>query len=260
MVEEEDLEDGEIESDGETEDCVVVEVKPPPEIPKAPEKSSPPSKKKSPSDSHSKSSKSSGSSSRKEKGNHDEDDFMSKIENALAENLKKSGIEPPMPSVKKHVEPEQEERKSRKNRNRKSKKRERKDQKRDSGSSRVGFADCLLDFVHLREKSLQPKRMKVSENDGFYMVGGSPAHSGSESEGDTSYSSYDSDEYNRMTYEERRARRREKYGRGRDRSRDRDRDDKNRDRNRDRKEKKNRDAENEVCLRFSEFGHCPDVS
>lgn len=111
--------------------------------------------------------------------------------------------------------------------------------------------------------------MKVSENDGFYMVGGSPAHSASESEDDTSYSSYDSDEFNHMTYEERRQRRREKYGsrvrersrdRERERDRERDRGDKNRDRNRDRKEKRSRDAENEVCLRFSEFGHCPDVS
>jgi hypothetical protein len=168
MIEEEDLEDGEIESDGETEDCVVVEVKPPPEIPKAPEKSSSPSKKKSPSDSHSKSSKSSGSSSRKEKGNQDEDDFMSKIENALAENLKKSGIEPPMPSVKKHVEPEQEERKTRRNRNRKSKKRERKDQKRDSGSSRVGFGDfppsiSLIDVTHsFSQSDRKSAKMMVS--------------------------------------------------------------------------------------------------
>lgn len=135
MVEDEDLEDGEIESDGE--DCTVVEVKPPPEPSKAPEKSAAPSKKKS-SDSHSKS-KSSGSSSRKDKSNHDEDDFMSKIENALAENLKKSGIEPPMPSVKKHVEqePESDRRPKRKAKNRRNQK-ERQDKKRDSGS-RVGL-------------------------------------------------------------------------------------------------------------------------
>ena len=87
------------------------------------------------------------------------------------------------------------------------------------------------------------------------MVGGSPDHSASDSEDDTSYSSYDSDEYHRSTYEERRNRRRDKFGSNRDRERDRERD-------RDRKDKKNRDrdAEKEVCLRFSEFGHCNDVS
>jgi hypothetical protein len=87
------------------------------------------------------------------------------------------------------------------------------------------------------------------------MVGGSPNQSGSESEGDTSYSSYESDEYHRMTYEERRNKRREKFGSNRDRDRDRE-----RDRERDRRDKKNREAEREVCLRFSEFGSCPDVS
>lgn len=138
MVDDEDLEDGEIESDGETADCVVVEVKPPPEPEKPKEKSSP-SKKKSPSEKSSKS----GSSSRKDKSNPDEDDFMSKIENALAENLKRGGIEPPMPSVKKHVEPEPEERKPRSRKNRKNKKRDRKEQKRDSGPSRVGFIELF---------------------------------------------------------------------------------------------------------------------
>lgn len=139
MIEDEDLEDGEIESDGEAEDCVVVEVKPPPETPKPAEKSSMHKKKSSP-DSHrtsSKSKSSGSSSSRKDKqqNNHDEDDFMSKIENALAENLKKSGIEPPMPSVKKHVEPDQEaDRRTNRNSRKRRKRKERKDQKRESGS------------------------------------------------------------------------------------------------------------------------------
>lgn len=83
------------------------------------------------------------------------------------------------------------------------------------------------------------------------MVGGSPDHSGSDSEDDTSYSSYDSEEYHRQTYEDRRNKRRDKYGSNRDRERERD---------RERKDKKNRETEKEVCLRFSEFGHCPDVS
>lgn len=151
MVEDEDLEDGEIESDDEGEDCVVVEVKPPPEMPKVSEKSSP-SKKKSSPDSHSSKSKSSSSTSRKDKVNHDEDDFMSKIENALAENLKKSGIEPPMPNVKKHVEPEPEtDRRSGKNNRRRRKRKERndrKDQKRDSGS-KVGSRFYFFHFLAL---------------------------------------------------------------------------------------------------------------
>jgi hypothetical protein len=254
MIEDEDLEDGEIESDGETEDCVVVEVVKPPEPPKPTEKSSSPQKKKSSPDSHHSKSKSSGasSSSRKDKNNHDEDDFMSKIENALAENLKKSGIEPPMPSVKKHVEPEQDQdrRPSRSSRKRR-KRKERKDQKRETGSRVSDNCEMCFDFINNSTHFYQQKRTKVSDNDGFYMVGGSPDHSGSDSEDDTSYSSYDSEEYHRQSYEDRRNKRRDKYGSNRDRERERD---------RDRKEKKNRETEKEVCLRFSEFGHCPDVS
>lgn len=87
------------------------------------------------------------------------------------------------------------------------------------------------------------------------MVGGSPGHSASDSEGDTSGSSYESEEFRRSTYEERRNKRREKYGSNRDRDRERG----DRDRDRDRKDKKNRDSEKEICLRFAEFGHCPDV-
>lgn len=91
----------------------------------------------------------------------------------------------------------------------------------------------------------------MSDNDGLYMVGGSPNQSGSASDGDTSCSSYDSEEYHRSSYDERRNRRRDKYGSNRERDRERE---------RDRKEKRNRDTEKEVCLRFAEFGHCPDVS
>lgn len=108
---------------------------------------------------------------------------------------------------------------------------------------------------HVTPKSLSrvffQKRSKVSDNDGFYMVGGSPNQSGSDTEEESSYSSYDSEEYHRSTYEERRNRRREKYGSNHDRDRDRD---------RGKKEKKNRETEKEVCLRFADTGRCPDVS
>lgn len=97
------------------------------------------------------------------------------------------------------------------------------------------------------------KRSKLADSDNFYMVGGSPEQSMSESEDETSYSSYDSEEYHRSSYEERRNKRRDKYGSRNDRERDRERE-------RDRKDRRNRDSEKEVCLRFSEFGHCPDVS
>lgn len=144
MLEEEDLEDGEIEDDDdETEDCVVVEVKlPAPPPPKSVDKDSSQQKKKSSQDSshHSKKSSATSSSSRKDKSNPDEDDFMSNIENAIAEGLKKSGIEPPMPNVKKQSEPDQEpERRQNRNNNRNKRRKrpkERKEQKRES-SSRV---------------------------------------------------------------------------------------------------------------------------
>ena len=89
------------------------------------------------------------------------------------------------------------------------------------------------------------KRTKLSDSDNLYMVGGSPDNSGSDSDHSyTSYSSYDSEDYHRSSYEERRNKRREKYNSRNDR---------------DRKERRNRDAEKEVCLRFAEYGHCPDV-
>ena len=86
------------------------------------------------------------------------------------------------------------------------------------------------------------------------MVGGSPNQTGSDSQDEASYSSYDSEEYHRSTYEERRNKRRDKYGSNHDRERDRDRD------RGGKKEKRNRDTEKEVCLRFADTGRCPDVS
>lgn len=87
------------------------------------------------------------------------------------------------------------------------------------------------------------------------MVGGSPEHHSDQSDSEgTSYSSYDSDEYHRTSHDDRRNRRRDKYSSRSERERDRDRE-------RDRKDRrKDRDNEREVCLRFAEFGHCPDVS
>ncbi|CAO1293771.1 unnamed protein product, partial [Diamesa hyperborea] len=87
---------------------------------------------------------------------------------------------------------------------------------------------------------------KKIENDGFYVVGGSPQHTVSDSEdSDTSNSSYDSDEYHRNSYEERRNKRRDKYGA-------------NHGNNNNGKNRRERDSEKELCLRFSEFGNCPE--
>lgn len=102
------------------------------------------------------------------------------------------------------------------------------------------------------------KRSKLADNDNLYMVGGTLSpdqqhqNSNSESDGDTTYSSYESDDYRRSSYEDRRNKRREKYGGSRSERSE-------RDRNRERRDRHNRESEKEVCLRFSEFGHCPDV-
>ncbi|XP_070496386.1 protein suppressor of sable [Chironomus tepperi] len=214
----EDLEDGEIESDDECE--IVVSEKPQNETIKKPEKSPtpPPSRK---------SNDTKKTSSRKERSNQEEDDFMCSIESKIANVLKEKGLEPPMPNIRKlDPEPEQQQQKSSRSSRKRRKRKERKDQKRDNASSK--------------------KRSKLSDSDNLYMVGGSPDNSGSDSDHSyTSYSSYDSDDYHRSAYEDRRNKRREKYG-----SRN--------DRDRDRKERRNRDAEKEVCLRFAEYGHCPD--
>lgn len=147
-VEDEDLEDGEIEDDDDPDECVIVEP-PKPVLPAKAEKTSQSTqKRKSSPDSHHSNKKSSGtSSSRRDKVNNpEEEDFMTSIENALAAGLKKSGIEPPMPNVKKSVEHEQEpeSRNARSNRKRRKRKKDRKDQnKRETGSTRVSFAKLL---------------------------------------------------------------------------------------------------------------------
>lgn len=79
------------------------------------------------------------------------------------------------------------------------------------------------------------------------MVGGSPSRNSPSytDSGSESYDSYDSEEYHRYSYEDRRNRRRERYG-----SKDRDR----------KRRRKSRDDDRELCVRFSEFGSCPEVS
>lgn len=121
-----DLEDGEIESDEEE------------EVPKV-EQESPSNKKKEKSPSPRKSNEGSRKSVRTKSNQDDQDDFMSNIESKIANVLKEKGVEPPMPSIKKHeVEPEvktssSSSRNSRKRRKRK----ERKEQKREAASSKV---------------------------------------------------------------------------------------------------------------------------
>lgn len=94
-AEDDDLEDGEIEDDDE-----VIEIKPEP-APKEKEshKKTPLSDKKS----------SSSKRSRIVENNEDEEDIASSIANAIAENLKRQGIEPPMPNVQKKSDHEQEQ-------------------------------------------------------------------------------------------------------------------------------------------------------
>lgn len=172
MAEDPDLEDGEIEDDEEEDDCVVVAVMPS-EPPKPVEKEPSPQKKKSADSYQNKKSTTTSSTSRKDEGkdkhqNPDEDDFMSKIENALAEGLKRSGIEPPMPNIKKQEqEPGSECRSTRKNRKRKKTRQEqreqskaRKEQKRKENVARVSerFECCALATTCLVSETIKNQR------------------------------------------------------------------------------------------------------
>ncbi|CAO1358118.1 unnamed protein product [Diamesa hyperborea] len=209
----EDLEDGEIdESD---EDVILVsEIKAPKSnvteltTPVIVINSDPVKPEKS---NYSKKSSNSSKSSKATFGNN-EDDFASNIENAIANALKKD-------------DNRNNRRKERWNtEDRKRRKKQKKEKNRDR----------------------QARKKSKIENDGFYMVGGSPQHTVSDSEdSDTSNSSYDSDEYHRNSYEERRNKRRDKYGA-------------NRGNNNNGKNRRERDNEKELCLRFSEFGNCPE--
>ena len=125
---EEDLEDGEIESDDECEN--VVSEKSQNEAIKKPEKSPTPPPRKS--------NDNKKSSSRKDRTNQDEDDFMCSIESKIANVLKEKGLEPPMPNIRKvDPEPEQQQQKSSRSSRKRRKRKERKDQKRDNASSKV---------------------------------------------------------------------------------------------------------------------------
>lgn len=135
---EDDLEDGEIEDDDENNgDTVPL---PQPSAAKLVEEKS----QKSPEKKSSDSKKSSSSNSRKERSVQDEDDFMSNIESQIANVLKKEGVEPPMPNIKR-PEPESDgERKTGTSKNarkrRRRKDRDRRDRdKRDGASSKVSF-------------------------------------------------------------------------------------------------------------------------
>lgn len=161
-VEDEDLEDGEIEDDDDPDECVIVEP-PKPIAPVKVEKPSQSSQKRKSPDSHHSSKKSSGtSSSRRDKVNNpEEEDFMTSIENALAAGLKKSGIEPPMPSVKKTVEhePEPESRNTRTNRKRRKRKKDRKDQnKRETGSRTVSLRNLFPEFYFIVRNFISAKK------------------------------------------------------------------------------------------------------
>ena len=143
-VMDEDLEDGEIEDDEE----LVTEPKPPDESLKMTNTNtkSPSSLKKSSDSNNSSSKKASSSKKDKEKGTHEEDDFMSSIESQIANVLKKEGVEPPMPSIKKTELESEQERKS--NRRKRRRRKERRDQKR----------DILLKVrIHFRKKKILRK-------------------------------------------------------------------------------------------------------
>lgn len=147
------MEDGEIEDDDENNAEIPVPVmKPPP----AEEKSQRSPEKKSSEN------KKSSSSSRKDRGLPDEDDFMSNIESQIASVLKKEGVEPPMPNIKR-PDPESDgeraktssttSRGARKRRRRK----ERRDRdKRENTSSKVSpktlniYNCCLINALYFR--------------------------------------------------------------------------------------------------------------
>lgn len=127
---EEDLEDGEIESDDECENTVNEKAQNEP-VKKSEKSPSPISPRKS--------NDSKKISSRKERSNQDEDDFMCSIESKIANVLKEKGLEPPMPNIRKQLdpEPEQQQQKSSRSSRKRRKRKERKDQKRDNTSSKV---------------------------------------------------------------------------------------------------------------------------
>lgn len=142
--EEDDLEDGEIEDDDEEE--IKEEIKPA-NIPKPAVVISPEVAKIIAPKKAAESSSSGSSNSKKQPAKRkdkvvpqdDDDDFMSNIELQIASVLKKEGMEPPMPNVRKpanEVEQENERKQARNNRKRR-KRRERQNAKKDGSTSKV---------------------------------------------------------------------------------------------------------------------------
>ncbi|XP_063705449.1 protein suppressor of sable [Culicoides brevitarsis] len=163
-----------------------------------------------------------------------EDDWTTNVEKTMANMLKKAGVEPPLPNIT-AKEPAEEPPvpKSRKRRKPKSERNKNKESKKAA------------------DNSTPQKRQKMNEDDGeeyadeYEMMnvrGGSPPPNmgtivldDDSVKGSSDAESYDSDEYRKMSYEERRQRRREQMRQNRrERSKEREREDRRRDRERER--------------------------
>uniref|UniRef100_A0A336MGV0 CSON015078 protein n=1 Tax=Culicoides sonorensis TaxID=179676 RepID=A0A336MGV0_CULSO len=230
-----DREDGEIE-DGEIEDDEEMSVDP---IPVQPE-SSPVKLQGTPVKNPEKIDK---------RSNSVEDDWASNVEKAMANALIKAGVEPPLPNISAkdddvQIIEDSSESKKRKRSKRKpaSERKKKKKENAETNSSRVELFDA---------KRPKLEEDGVEEFDDEYemlnMRGGSPPppsstivddHKQPPQQASSDDDSYDSDEYRKMSYEERRQRRREQNRQNRrDRSMERDRDDRRRrERERDRRD------------------------
>lgn len=177
------------------------------------------------------------------------DDYATNVEKAMANALKKAGIEPPLPNISSKdmvaEAPVPKSRKRRKPKSERNKNKESKSKASEQGSNRV--------------ETFNPKRQKTNEDDGdefadeYEMMnvrGGSPPPNAGpivvdddSVKGSSDVESYDSEEYRKMTYEERRQRRREQNRQSRrERSRERDREERRRDRDRRERERDRNDV------------------
>lgn len=172
----------------------------------------------------------------------------------MANALIKAGVEPPLPNISaKEVVEEVPVPKSRKRRKPKSER----NKNKESSKSKIS------DPVASRVEIFNPKRQKVNEDDGeeyadeFEMLnvrGGSPPPNmgpivvdDDSVKGSSDGESYDSEEYRKMSYEERRQRRREQSRQNRrERSKERDRDERRRDRDRRDRERDRNDVRNSL--------------
>lgn len=182
------------------------------------------------------------------------DDWTTNVEKAMANVLKKAGVEPPLPNIstKEVVEeaPVPRSRKRRKPKSERNKNKESKSKAPDPVSSRVEIFNA--------------KRQKLNEEDGeefadeYEMMnvrGGSPPPNmtpivvdDDSVKGSSDAESYDSEEYRKMTYEERRQKRREQSRQSRrERSRERERDERRRDRDRRDRERDRNDVR-KICF------------